>query len=289
MLTNAADKFVVVALLVLAMLLAPHAGSAQPQQTPADTLISNRAEATYADEDGNEFATVSPTITVTVRAVSAVVVTPDETTPSATVAPRDRVTRLFNVCNLGNTPDLYTITRAEVSAPATVVNFYFDTDASGTVTDADTLINTGTTMSPRLQPRACVGVLAVVDTNDIAPDSQLVIRLTARSNVTMTANGASEDTGTIINAVGERARMTDPKNPSLPPVKLVNNQERVTTAPGQTLDYTISFRNSGSVTARRVLVADDLPAGLQYVAGSLRLEGRAITDADDTDEGRAVT
>ncbi|MCA1566647.1 MAG: DUF11 domain-containing protein [Acidobacteria bacterium] len=289
MLTKSAVKFVVAAALVLAIAFAPHAGMAQLQQATADSVISNRAEAIYADEDGNEFSTVSPTITVTVRPVSAVVVTPDETAPSAAVAPEERITRLFRVCNLGNTPDFYTITRAEVTAPATLSALYFDTDASGTLTDADAPATLNSSMSPRLAPRACVGVLAVVDVNASAPQTQVVIRLDARSNVSSTVNGTVEDTGTIINMVGERARLTDPRDSALPPAKLVNRQERVTAAPGQTLDYTISFRNSGSVVARRVLVADELPAGLQYVAGSLRLGGRALTDAADTDEGQSTS
>jgi uncharacterized repeat protein (TIGR01451 family) len=288
MLTKSAAKFVTAALLVFVLALAPHAGFAQPQPTAADSVISNRAEAIYADGDGNEFSTVSPTITVTVRPVSAVVVTPDETAPSAAIAPGERITRLFRVCNLGNTPDFYTLTRAEVTAPATLVALYFDTDASGTLTDGDAPAGLNSTMSPRLAPRACVGVISVVDVNASAPQTQVAIRLTARSNVSSTVNGTVEDAGTIINAVGERARLTDPHNPALPPSKLVNNQDRVTTAPGQTLDYTISFRNSGSVVARRVLVADDLPAGLQYVAGSLRFGTRSLTDAADADEGQSV-
>ncbi|HEV7902982.1 MAG TPA: hypothetical protein VGO96_04000, partial [Pyrinomonadaceae bacterium] len=289
MLKTAADKFVITALLAFAILFAPHASLAQPQQTPADSVISNRAEAIYADDEGNEFSTVSPTITVTVRAVSAIVVTPDETAPSAAVAPQERITRLFRVCNFGNTPDLYTITRAEVSAPATLLSLHFDTDDNGAIGDADTPINLNSTMSPRLSPRACIGVLTVVDTNAVAPQTQLAIRLDARSNVSITTNGTVEDTGTIINAVGERARLTDPANPALPPSKLVNNLERTTAAPGQTLDYAISFRNNGSVVARNVLVADDLPAGLQYVPGSLRLNTRALTDSSDADEGYSAS
>ncbi|HEV2799848.1 MAG TPA: hypothetical protein VGW12_05090 [Pyrinomonadaceae bacterium] len=284
--TLSATKFVLAAFLALALGFMPRHASAQPQQTGADTVISNRAEALYSDDDGNEFLTASLTITVTVRPVSALAVTPDETAPSAAVAAGERITRLFRICNLGNTPDLYTITGLEVSAPAALVSLHFDTDASGTVTDGDTAVTLNSTMSPRLAPRACVGVLAVVDVNASAPQTQLAIRLTARSNVTVTVNGTVEDTGTIINAVGERARLTDPNNPSLPPAKLVNNQPRVTAAPGQVLDYTISFRNNGSVVARRVLVADDLPEGLQYVPNSLRLGTRALTDMDDADEGR---
>ncbi|HZG50791.1 MAG TPA: hypothetical protein VEZ40_01525, partial [Pyrinomonadaceae bacterium] len=289
MLNKSAVKFVAAAFLALALAFAPRAGVAQLQPTVADSVISNRAEAIYADADGNEFSTVSPTITVTVRPVSAIVVTPDETEPSDAVAPQERITRLFRVCNLGNTPDLYTITRAEVTAPATLVALHFDTDASGTLTDADAPVSLNSTMSPRLAPRACVGVLAVVDVNASAPQTQLAIRLTARSNVSVTVNGTVEDTGAIINSIGERARLTDPNNPALPPSKLVNRQERVTAAPGQTLDYAISFRNNGTTPARRVLVADDLPAGLQYVANSLRLGARALTDAADADEGQAVS
>ncbi|HZH29503.1 MAG TPA: hypothetical protein VEY11_01815 [Pyrinomonadaceae bacterium] len=287
MFTETAAKFVAALALVLALAFAPQAGFAQLQPTAADSVISNRAEAIYADADGNEFSTVSPTITVTVRPVSAIVVTPDETAPSAAVAPGERITRFFRVCNLGNTPDFYTLTRAEVTAPATLVALYFDTDASGTLTDGDAPAILNSTMSPRLAPRACVGVISVVDVNASAPQTHISIRLDARSNVSVTANGTVEDTGTIINAVGESARLTDPNNSALPPLKLVNRQERVTTTPGQTLDYTISFRNNGSVVARRVLIADELPAGLQYVAGSLRLGARALTDAADSDEGQA--
>ena len=116
MLTVAANRFVPAALALLFALTLAAPAPARRQATPADTLISNRAESTYRDEEGNEYGTVSPTVTVTVRAVSAHAVTPDETEPSAAVAANERAARLFRVCNNGNTPDLYTLTRAEVSA-----------------------------------------------------------------------------------------------------------------------------------------------------------------------------
>src|SRR5205807_10562868 len=100
--------------------------------TPADTIISNTAEATYFDEAGTGYATVSQSVTVTILSVTALTVTPDETAPAATVGPHDHVTRVFHICDTGNTPDLYTITRADVTTPATIVGLYFDNDASGT-------------------------------------------------------------------------------------------------------------------------------------------------------------
>ncbi|HEX8179803.1 MAG TPA: SdrD B-like domain-containing protein [Pyrinomonadaceae bacterium] len=255
--------------------------------TPADTVISNQAEATYLDDNGTGYATVSPTVTVTILAVNALTVTPDETEPSATVAPRERITRTFRVCNTGNTPDLYTITRAAATTPAAITSIFFDNDASGTVTNGDTPVTLDATMSQRVAAGACLGVLVVVDVNDHAPNSRLTITLTARSNVTAGARGLAEDDGTIINAVGTGARLTSPTNTDLPPIKLVDEQQHVTAAPGQALTYTISFRNSGDVAARNVLVSDELPEALVYVPGSLRLAGRALTDQADTDEGFA--
>ena len=290
MLTVAAKRFAPAALIVaLALLACATPGRLFARQAAGgDTVISNRAEATYLDSDGNSHGTISPTVTVTVRSVSAVTVTPDETESSAAVAPGERARRTFRVCNTGNTTDLYTITRAEVSAPATLVSLHYDADDDGALTSSDTPVTLNATLSPRLALRACVGVLATIDANGAVPGTQLTLRLTARSNVATTVNGLVSDDGTIINTVGERARLTDPTTPSLPPLKLVNGQARATAAPGETLDYTVSFRNSGSVTARNVALADDLPAGLEYVAGSMRLAARALTDSDDADEGRAA-
>ncbi|MDQ3754325.1 MAG: isopeptide-forming domain-containing fimbrial protein, partial [Acidobacteriota bacterium] len=257
--------------------------------TGAGTLITNHAQATYQDDSGTSFATVSPTISVTVLAVSALVVTPDETQPSASVAPRERVTRVFQICNTGNTADSYTLTRAEISAPASVHEFYFDADNNGVVSaPPDTLARLNETASPQVAPGACLNVLTVVDTGDVAPQSTLTINLTARSNNTTGVNGMAEDAGTITNAVGNSARLTDPNNTSLPPSKLVENRDRTTAATGQTLNYSISFRNSGGTPARQVLVSDELPAGLEYVAGTLQLAGRTLSDAADADEGAVV-
>lgn len=251
----------------------------------AGVVISNHAEAIYTDENGTSFATVSPTITVTVLAVSTLTVTPDETQPSISVGPNETLTRTFRICNTGNTPDFYTITLANVNAPARIASLYFDTDASGTITSTDALINLNASLSPRVQPGACVNVLATLETNDATPQTALALHLTARSNVVDAVNGRGEDTGTIINVVGAGPRLTSPDNASLPPSKLVNGNPQSVVSPGTPFTYTIAFRNSGDVVARNVLVADDLPAELEYVPNSLQLADRSLTDADDTDEG----
>src|SRR5436309_2628554 len=143
----------------------------------AGAVISNHAEAIYTDEAGTSFSTISPTITVTVLAVSTLTVTPDETQPSATVGANETLTRVFRVCNTGNTPDLYTITRAEVNAPSTLGNLYFDTDGSGTITSSDSPITLNQSLSPRVQPGACISVLVVLQTNDAPAQSNVTIHL----------------------------------------------------------------------------------------------------------------
>src|SRR5438045_6155944 len=177
-------------LLVIATTLTAHAGDGSAD---AGTQISNRAEATYADDAGASYATVSETIVVTVLAVATLVVTPDETASSDTVAPHDQVTRAFRVCNTGNNVDTFSITRFDLTAPATLGALYFDNDASATVNDGDVLITQNQTASPQLPPRGCTGVLAVINTNDIAAKSTLTLALTARSNATNAVNGRGAD------------------------------------------------------------------------------------------------
>ena len=53
----------------------------------------------------------------------------DETASSDTVAPHDQVTRLFRVCNTGNNADTFSISRFDLTAPATLSALYFDNDA----------------------------------------------------------------------------------------------------------------------------------------------------------------
>ena len=50
------------------------------------TVITNQAQATYRDDSGFTYDAVSQIVTITVLAVASVAVSPDEATPSETVA-----------------------------------------------------------------------------------------------------------------------------------------------------------------------------------------------------------
>lgn len=259
--------------------------------TGGGTTITNRAEGTYQGTDGTTYSTVSQTITFTVLPVATLTVGPKETTPSASVGPQQRITRLFRICNTGNVSNSYTIADADVSSPSKLIILSFDNDSSGTVSFDDLLITIGETSSATVAPGSCLGVLAVVDTLDIPADSLLRIHLKARSNATGAANGRAEDDGTIINSVGRGPQFTSPTSAALPPLKQVNDSRQTVVTRGIPFTYSIAFRNSGDVTARNVVLTDDIPAGIEYVAGSLRLESNGtkdLSDAQDADEGFAL-
>lgn len=275
----------------MAMLFALSAMSAaRPSEGPTSggSVITNQAAATYADDSGETYSTVSDTVTVTVLAVASIAVAPDQTASSDTIAPREQVTRVFRVCNTGNTADSFTLTQSSITAPGTINALYFDIDGSGTLTPGDVQITLNQAVSPQLPPASCIGVLAIIDTNDTPPQSVLNISITARSTAVNAADGHREDIGTIINDVGLGARLTDPNNASLSPSKLVNGTAQAVVSMGVQFSYTIAFRNSGDTPARNVVVSDPLPAGIEYLAGSLKLNDRLLTDAADADEGLAA-
>ncbi|MFD0712072.1 isopeptide-forming domain-containing fimbrial protein [Paenibacillus sp. GCM10027626] len=55
---------------------------------------------------------------------------------------------------------------------------------------------------------------------------------------------------------------------------------------GDTIEYAIQTRNtvSGS-TVSNLVISDELPEGLEYVPGSLKVDGKPVTDAKDDDNG----
>jgi uncharacterized repeat protein (TIGR01451 family) len=259
--------------------------------TPAGTIVSNRAEATYEGDEGTTYSTVSETVTFTVVPVATLTVSPKETTPSASVSPQEQVTRVFRICNTGNVANSYTIADADVTAPATLASLYFDNDGSGTLTTGDTQITIGSTSSASVASGACLPVLAIVDTHNIPVSSLLRIHLTARSNATGAANGNVQDDGTIINDVGRGPVFSDPGSAALPPLKNINSLSQAVVSRGYPFTYSISFRNSGDVSARNVVLIDELPTGVTYVAGSMHLDfngvNKNLSDAQDADEGFA--
>ncbi|MFN7931273.1 MAG: isopeptide-forming domain-containing fimbrial protein [Blastocatellia bacterium] len=247
-------------------------------------VITNQARATYSDPGGTDHQTTSNPVSLTVLAVVNLNVTPDDTQPTGVMVPNEQVTRVFRICNTGNVADQYSLAQATITPPATISALYWDTDGSGTLTPVDTKVTLNATLTPVLQPGECLGILVIVDTGAIKLDEVITITLTGKSNT----DKNKTDNGTNINKGGEGTKVTDPKNPALPPVKYVENKDQITSTAGAVLNYSINFRNSGATPAINVLLSDDLPPELDYVPGTMKMGSLALTDAIDDDIAQVI-
>lgn len=159
-----------VALLALACALCSPAFA----QTPADTIISNQASASYSDGT-NSYATVSNIVTVTVSKVAGLTITPDAGSNPTVVAGQTLVIYNFTVTNTGNFSDQirFTANAARVNAPHTLTRAVIDVDSSGTITGPDTDITTGA-LSLAVAQNANIHVLVEVSVSGAAVPGNLV-------------------------------------------------------------------------------------------------------------------
>jgi uncharacterized repeat protein (TIGR01451 family) len=263
--------------IVAVLLLVVCSSSAQESVTPAGSTLEARAYGLYKDDQGRELRTASETLKITIQTVALLYVTPNETEPSAQIEHHQELTRLFQVCNGGNAPEQVVISRIDVPPPARVVTLHFDTDGSGTISSPDQNIEVGNTHSPILQTGGCVGVMVLVNSESFPARTNLPIRLTARTTTVTAANGIQEVTGQIVNKVIAGARITGPAGDD-PPLLLVNDLKQIVTTSNQVIRYSLVLRNSGDDTAHGIDFTDDLPAGLEYLPGTMTLAAGAAKE-----------
>ena len=88
----------------------------------------------------------------------------------------------------------------------------------------------------------------------------------------------------------------DPKSPILDSEKSAElldkaegNKDEDNPEVGDTLVYTIKTKNTMEDSlVRSLVITDELPEGLKYVEGSLKIDGQEVTDAKDEDQGQVV-
>ena len=269
-------KYLVTAIFVAALLFPLHFSSAQEPSTPAGSVLQIQGTGLYQDDFGREHSTASEIVRIVIESIALVYVTPNETEPTAQVQHHQEFTRLFQICNGGNNSEQVTVSRIEVASPARIVRLHFDNDGSGGISNGDQEIQIGETVSPVLQTGGCLGVLVVINSESFPARTDLPIRLTVRTNTPTAANGIQEATGQIINSVIDGPRITGPGE-GLPTLS-VNGLTEAFVTTNQVLDFKLRLRNSGDSPALGVRIVDELPEGLEYVAGSLQLDGARVSE-----------
>jgi uncharacterized repeat protein (TIGR01451 family) len=240
--------------------------AAQPAlaATAGGTLISNTASATYVDNAGTSYATDSNTVVVQVQAVASLTVSPKEVAVNPALdayVVGTSVTRRFIITNTSNITDAYTIQSATTTA-GTITAISFVVPPGGPTIP----VTVGATVSPNVVPGGTMFVDVTVNTTGIAVGTAWSISIKAQTTVTGTANGLQSDTGQrwAIAALG----------PSLSAIKkLVNNQPSTQAAPSGTVNFSISFTNTGGLPASNVVVTDVVPTGLHPSLSSVLING----------------
>ncbi|HQU82245.1 MAG TPA: hypothetical protein PKY59_03930 [Pyrinomonadaceae bacterium] len=176
----AADKKSVLKVAVFTFLFALLNSNVFAQQTAGGTQIQNQAAATYSDASGNNYSTVSNTVTVTVANVSSLTITPDNGSVSSVVPGQQDVIYPFRVTNTGNFSDqvrfLANGNSIQITGSGTLSRAVIDIDGSGTINagDTDIFTNNATVNSASIAQNGYIDVLVEVDVNSNATAGSVI-------------------------------------------------------------------------------------------------------------------
>jgi uncharacterized repeat protein (TIGR01451 family) len=221
-------------------------------QVAAGTVIPNSATLSF-EVNGQQGSTVSNVAAVTIAEmldVSIAAVSPR----TAIVADADVTGVPFLVTNGGNGHEAFALAGETDQAGAVVKGFAIDRDGNGIYDPAvDTLL--GDAVLPALAPGAQQRVFVLV-AGAAAVTGDVTVRASVRA---VTGSGAP---GTVYAGQGDGGGDAEV---------------------GKTITYTLTAHFPGATAA--VAVADPIPAGTVYRAGSLTIDGARLSDAADADAG----
>jgi hypothetical protein len=154
------------------------------QQTAGGTEILNQASAAYEDSDGNDFSTVSNTVTVTVSNVSGLTITPDAGSRASIIPGQQNVLYTFRVTNTGNFADQVRFLESgqsiQLTGSGAIAAAVIDIDGAGTIDEDDTdiLTNGSDVLSASILQNGYVDVLVSVNVNsDASAGSSISVQL----------------------------------------------------------------------------------------------------------------
>lgn len=269
---------------------------------PAGTLIENTAEASYT-LGGISQIVPSNTVTVTVDEILDVAVASLDGGNVAITSGGAVLT--FTVNNAGNGPEAYEITIDPAISgddfDPVVTAIAYDSNGNDQYDDGvDTLIPAGTA-TPEILADGSLKIFVIVAFDAPPPaDADLAeVRLTA---VAVTGSGtpgttfAGQGVGGAAAVVGVTTAQDDDLGRLIAQLSSVSLAKSATvldpfggseTVPGAVVTYRLVASVSGSAAVDNLVVTDPVPANTTYEAGSMRLDGAALTDAAGDDAGEA--
>ncbi|MFV0622447.1 hypothetical protein ACBY01_00355 [Sphingomonas sp. ac-8] len=277
--------------LALALLPAPSARA----QTAAGTSIRNTASASFRVGDGETTARSNENVLVVAERLDVALAFEGAPPPAPAANQTAAVPVLLT--NGGNGGESFLLDASVPTAnAATVQAIAVDRDADGRY---DPLVDSPLdgARTPALPPGAGVRLFVLLTGTDAAP-AELALTVTARAATgsgaagTVFAGGGDGGGDAVTGTTGaaatiQAALVAEPADlPTLVKTQTVAGPDGGTTPqPDAVVTYTLAARFPAATTAARI--DDPLPEGTRYVAGSLRLDGAALSDAADGDAGSA--
>src|SRR2546429_1246144 len=250
-------------LFAVGLLAAP---ALEAQGTEAGTQFSNWATLTFTSA-GTGYGVASDPVAILVGQVAGVSLQPPRVNSGA---PGTAVVFAHTLTNTGNGPDSFTVAAASTRGwPVTV---YRDGNGDGLLDAGDSLL---TGPVPLGYGAAASLIAQVAIPAGTSPGVSDTVTVTATSRFKPAVNSSVRDR-LDVSASGAVT------------IGLTKQVDRLTAVAADVLTYTLVHAASGSGTDSSVTLADTVPAGASYVAGSMRWNGTPLTDATGDDAGSFV-
>lgn len=268
----------------------------------AGTLIANTATASYNTGSGGTATIQSNTVALKVDELLNVAVAALAGAPVP--ASNNLATLSYAVTNTGNGSEAFRLAVDPAIAgnpfAGTVQTVAVDSNGNGTYDPGvDAVVATGGA-TPALPADGSVRVFVVITVPGGAADGAISqVRLSATA---VTGSGtpgttfAGQGDGGVDAVVGATTAQSNALESVLARMAAIGLTKTAVIldpfggtrpVPGALVTYSLVSHTTGTGTADAVRITDPIPAGTTYQAGSLKLDGAALTDAADADAGSA--
>lgn len=287
----------------IAALLSWLAGPALAAGTVAGTDITNTATASFTDPGGTGQTVSSNVATVRVAELLNITVVRNDAGHVGATSPGQDVPLSFTVTNTGNGQEpavlASDLSLAGDAFDPQLVSLVLDSNGNGVYDpSADTVYRAGAN-EPALAPDQSIVVFIVSDMPENLASG--AIGLAALTGTAATGSGSP---GTVFAGAGDggidavvgatTASASDRNGYVVSQVAAVLTKTQAVAdpfggtqpIPGAIITYTLTFAVTGEGALAGTAIADPVPVHTTYVAESLRLDGAALSDADDADAGR---
>ena len=278
------------------------AAPAHAARTPAGTVINNSATATYDLPGGGQNTVTSNIVSLTVDELLDVSVAStdggDVTTSPAAV----NQVLTFRVTNAGNGSESFVLTaRDNVGGDdfnPSATSIVIDSNGNGVYDPGIDTVYVAGANNPLLAPDASVLIFVLSSIPAGATDGQrgrvdlVAVAATGSGAPGTTFAGQGQGGGdAVVGATGADAEDDGYYAVSAASVAFVKSADVVdpfggaTRVPGSIITYRLVASVSGSGSLANLRIADAIPAGSSFRAGSITLEGAPVSDAADADAG----